>query len=110
MISSAGEQEPGANDPELILEFKGRRVSAEGKERAAVESIDPSTDPKCLDLKALDSEGDVKKGSVFEAIYKIDGDTLTLAIHVGPEKKRPANFDAPKEERTILMVFKRVKD
>jgi uncharacterized protein (TIGR03067 family) len=110
MITSAGEKDQGANPPEEYLVFKGRRLSFEGKERADVDSIDPSTNPKCLDIKAIEDQGPIKKGMVFEAIYKIDGDTLTIAIHIGEEKKRPANFDQPKEEQTMVMVFKRVKD
>lgn len=110
MITSMGEKEPDTNDAGMILEFKGRRVSAEGKEQAEVAAIDPATDPKCIDLSVLMDEGSLKKGTIFEGIYKIDGDTLILAIHASEGKSRPANFDAPKEERSVVIVLKKVQE
>ena len=44
-----------------------------------------------------------------EAVYKIDGDTLTISVCL-LEKKRTTNFDKPKEGGTILVTLKRIKD
>jgi len=94
---------------DLTIEFKDRIVIVQGEEHATVSSLDPATNPKCLDLKSLRDLGAMKKGDVLEAIYKLDGDTLTVAIHIAADKKRPANFDAPKEQGTLLIVFKKMK-
>jgi len=104
-VASEGERDRSA-DPDGVLEFKGHKVHAEGKEAGEVAALDPSTDPKCLDLKI--NEGPFK-GTVAEAIYKIDGDSLTISVCV-TEKKRPGSFDKPKEAGTILVTLKRIKE
>jgi uncharacterized protein (TIGR03067 family) len=104
-VASDRERDRSA-DPDGVIEFRGHKVIAEGKEAGAVAAIDPTTDPKCLDLKI--DEGPAK-GMVAEAVYKIDGDTLAIAVCV-LGKQRPANFDPPKEAGTFLITLKRIKD
>ena len=101
---------PGAN--EGTIEFKGQKMIVDGFELAEVSALDPGVDPKCLDFKAVIEKGEIAKGMVYETIYKIDGDTLTWAIYIGADKKRPANFDAPTEKDAgmVLATFKRVKE
>ena len=72
--------------------------------------LDPAVDPKILDIKSLVDKGPITKGTVIEAIYKLDGDTLTLVGYAGEEKKRPANFDPPKDDGVGMWVLKRVKE
>ena len=102
----------GEKEFEMVLEFKGRKVFFEkqAKFEFEVSALDSTTDPKCLDLTNLVERGPVPKGLVLEAIYKLDGDTLTMAGHAGEEKKRPANFDPPKDKGTGMWVLKRVKE
>jgi uncharacterized protein (TIGR03067 family) len=108
-ITSAGEQEP---PEERVIEFKGRKMSLVKGEKIELEisSLDPTTDPKCIDLKNVTKTGPIPEGFVIEGIYKLDGDTLTMAGYAGEAKKRPANFDPPKEEATGIWVLKRIKD
>ena len=82
--------------------------SEEVRERAVIIALDPSTDPKILDLKTI-PRNPKREGSVVEGIYKIDGDTLVLVTYVGRDKKRPADFDVPKETETFVWTLKRVK-
>jgi uncharacterized protein (TIGR03067 family) len=110
MIRADGEMEAGPNDPVPVLEFKGRKILADGKEVGEVATLEPSADPKCLDVKTLMRSGEVPEGGTIETIYKFDGDALTLAVYLGEGKKRPANFDAPKEAGTVVIVLKRVKE
>lgn len=93
-------------DPELLLEFKGRRWVLNGVEKAEIVALDPKTDPKCIDLKSLEKARGV--GVVDEAIFKIEGDTLSVSLYQGQGKNRPSSFETPKEKDTILLVFERV--
>lgn len=110
LTSTEGEREATAVEAELLLEFKGKLMRIGGKEIAEVRALDPGVDPKCLDFKAVAGMGEIKEGTVYESVYKIDGDTLTWAVYVGAGNKRPANFDAPKDAGTFVVVLKRVKD
>jgi uncharacterized protein (TIGR03067 family) len=105
----------GEREPEVVVEFKGRKLSLDMKEKKenfefSVTALDPSTDPKCIDFTVLVEKGPLAKGTVIEAIYKLDGDTLTLVGYAGEGKKRPANFDPPKDEGAGMWVLKRVKE
>lgn len=103
---TADDERDRSGDATAVVEFKGQKVFAEGKELGAVTALAPSTDPKCLDMKV--DEGPAK-GMVVEAIYKIDGDAMTISVFVG-EKKRPANFDKPKDAGAMLVTLKRIKE
>jgi hypothetical protein len=52
----------------------------------------------------------IRKGQELELVYKIDGDTLTVAMCLGGGKKRPTSLDPPKEGGIRLTVLKRVKE
>jgi uncharacterized protein (TIGR03067 family) len=100
-------------DKEIYIEFKGRKliVTDDGKEMEffEVSALDPSTTPKLLDLKSLVDMGPIAKGMVFEAIYKLDGDDLTIAIYIGEGKKRPEKFESEKDSMVVVVTLKREK-
>jgi uncharacterized protein (TIGR03067 family) len=103
----------GPNDKELIGEFKGMKWILGGVEeksrveKAEVCALDTKTDPICIDFKSLEkSRGD----AIDEAIYKLDGDTLTICLYQGQGKQRPTTFDIPKDKGTVLVVMKRLKE
>jgi uncharacterized protein (TIGR03067 family) len=105
-IECAGKKSE-AEDPDakLVLEFTGRKWIFDGQEKEEIIALDPTTSPKCMDLKSVEKE---RKGQVEEAIYKIDGDTLTICWYQGKGKQRPTRFEAPAEQPdTILAVFKK---
>jgi len=90
-----------------VLEIKGVKWIFTGKEKGEFVAIDPKADPKRFDIKSVE-EG--RNGQVDEAIYKIEGDTLTVCLNQGKEKQRPARFKTgPDQPGTILAVFERVK-
>jgi uncharacterized protein (TIGR03067 family) len=102
-----------AGDKEVFLEFKGRKVvatlDAKELEFFEVASLDPSTTPKLIDLKSLVDMGPISKGSVYEAIYQVDGDDLSIAIYFGAGNKRPAKFESEKDSMVVVVTFKREK-
>ena len=66
-------------------------------------SIDPTKDPKTLDLTPTDG----KDPDVSLGIYKLEGDTITLCRNGVPgDFARPREFKAESEE-VILVVWKR---
>jgi len=107
-------QERAADDNNVVVEFKDRKLvvkenDQEAKEFFDVAALDPSTTPKILDLKALVDEGPLAKGTTYEAIYKLDDDTLTLAIYAGPDKKRPEKFESAQGSGVVVVTMKREK-
>ena len=72
--------------------------------------MDSATDPKCLDFKARVGSGLFKKGSTYESVYKLDGDTLTWAVYTGRGKNRPTAFDRPTDAGVKVLALNRIKE
>lgn len=65
--------------------------------------VDPTKTPKTIDRL---SDGGK---SVTRGIYKLDGDTLTVAFSPTNNADRPTAFESVKGSPTILSVYKRTK-
>ena len=96
-------------DEDVSIEFKGRTLLLKGQELLEVTGMDTTTDPKCIDFKAIAESGPISKGTVFEGIYKIDGDTFTLALFEDGGTNRPTKFESAKGSKVILVTFERQK-
>jgi len=110
--SSEGEAELKDLNLEAFLVIEGTKLtmSARNKsETAEITDLDPSTDPKCIDLTEIRPG---RPDQFTEAIYKIDGDTLQIAMSPVKEgnKFRPTSFDKPTERRVVVWILKRVKE
>ena len=108
VVAEGKEIEPTMNGVDLVVEFKGRTFLFLGEELFEVAALDPSTDPKLLDFKALKDMGEITKGSTYEAIYKLDGNDLVLALSTGTTN-RPSKFESEKDSKTVVVTFKREK-
>ena len=62
--------------------------------------------PKAMDLTV--AEG-ADRGQVFAAIYKLDGDTLTVCRNIKPGVDRPAEFGTKPDTGLMLVVWERHK-
>jgi uncharacterized protein (TIGR03067 family) len=111
VVVNGNEEKEGGK--EVFIEFKSRKVivTDDGKEMEFFEvaALDPSVTPKILDLKALMDTGPLKKGTIYEAIYKLDGDDLSFAIYIGEGKKRPEKLESEKDSNVVVVTFKREK-
>ena len=108
-VTNGEEETPKAGDQDVAIEFKGRKLLMNGNHIMDVAAIDHSTDPKCLDLKAVVDMGGIRKDTVYEAIYKLDGKTLLLALHVEGGSNRPAKFESAKDSKVVVVTFEREK-
>jgi uncharacterized protein (TIGR03067 family) len=94
----------------LVVEFKGDTIDFAGAATGVVVTLDPATEPKCLDFKVRVGSGLLKQGSTYESVYQRDGDSLTWAFYHGRGKNRPTAFEKPTDPGVIVMVFNRVKE
>ena len=98
-------------------EVKGGQVVFKGDEMTLKEGADdknpwkfrvklyPSQNPKALDATALNQE---HKGPVSTAIYRLEGDTLTICSSNDPDKnERPKEFESKEGSKVILLTLKR---
>jgi uncharacterized protein (TIGR03067 family) len=108
IVTGQGEETPMKDGTEVLLEIKGRKFLLGEAEIFTIPALDPSTDPKCIDLKATNDMGEVRKGDVYEGIYKFDGDTLVIALNLDG-KSRPAKFEAEKDSKVIVATLKKEK-
>ena len=79
-----------------------------GRERKQTFKLDPGKTPKEIDLTALDGQ---EKGTTAAAIYKLDGDRLTICLpyFAKDPSVRPTEFKADKGGDFMLLTLERVK-
>jgi uncharacterized protein (TIGR03067 family) len=67
--------------------------------------LDPSTTPKCIDLKV---EAGSLKGAVLEGVYEARKDELKLCLYFARgTRNRPAEFETKAGSNRVLLVLKR---
>ncbi len=69
-------------------------------------TIDPTKNPKEIDIKLLDGP---EKGKWVKGLYRIDGDTLVICS-ADPGEDRPKEFKVAKGSNSVLITFKRIKE
>jgi len=94
----------------FTADFLTRRKGGKLESRAGYK-LDPSKSPKWLDMTGAT---DGKEQSV-PALYKLDGDTLTLCFRTdykkkpNEDRKRPEKLDGGEGTEQVLMALKREK-
>ena len=97
-------------EPLKVLKFEitdgGKYTASHGEEiDAGTFTLDPTKTPKAMDVKPT---GGPLKGKLVKAIYKIDGDVLTICYdHNGGD--RPTAFESKPDTTTLLVAYKRTK-
>jgi uncharacterized protein (TIGR03067 family) len=68
-------------------------------------TADPGKTPKEMDIKAT---GGPLGGQTVKAIYKLDGDTMTICYDLGGGE-RPTKFETKADTKLFLAVYQRAK-
>ena len=63
--------------------------------------------PKAMDLTIAEGP---EKGNVFRAIYKLEGDKLTVCRNIKPDLERPSEFATKPDTGLMLVVWQRLVD
>jgi uncharacterized protein (TIGR03067 family) len=101
-------------------QIKGNRITAIVNKNplASYElKIDPTKKPKTIDRAMMLPESfgskKLKPGTPNYGIYEVDGDTMKMCYYFyageDKDKKRPADFTAPKDSNRLLYILKREK-
>ena len=69
-------------------------------------TVDPAKKPKEMDVKP---NGGPNKGQTVKAIYKLDGDTLTMCYDHDKSENRQTKFESKEGTRVLLITYKREK-
>ena len=87
------------------MTFKDGIVTVKTKEKdeKGTYKIDPSQKPKTIDVK---EDG---KDKVYQGIYKLEGDKLTICIPEQAGNKRPTEFTAKEGSKQMILQLKREK-
>jgi uncharacterized protein (TIGR03067 family) len=110
LVANEEEDTPTRDGADIFVTFKAHKVTIEGVNSFQITEIDPTTDPKVIDFKALEDKSGITKDTVYEAIYKLDGETLTIAVYIGAGNKRPQKFESPKDSSIMVITLKRTKE
>jgi uncharacterized protein (TIGR03067 family) len=94
---------------QLIIDTAGKTTAVQdGKPFiASTTKIDPTADPKTMDITFTLGPD---KGRTALAIYKLEGDTMTIC-RAAPGKDRPTKFSSkPGSGHTLMVYARRTKD
>jgi uncharacterized protein (TIGR03067 family) len=71
--------------------------------------IDPSRDPRQIDMELTKHRQADFKGKTVRGIYALDGDTLKLCLNSPDKAERPKEFNSPAGQDRAFITLKRVK-
>lgn len=107
-ISAVREGKPGP--PEVIATITRKVIgdhvtwSRDGKAFAGTTIVlNPNADPPAIDVLP---DGGASRGHRVLGIYKLEGDTLTIAM-ADADQPRPTSFESPPGARVTVQTFRR---
>jgi len=84
-----------------------------GKKREMSFKLDPTKDPKRIDLTVVSGEGGAffpggtDKGAIIRGIYRLKGDELAICMNTENDKEPPDNFTTKEDAAWVLYKMKR---
>jgi uncharacterized protein (TIGR03067 family) len=106
-IKLGGQDHPNKDQVGDTMTFKGDNMALDPFK--ATFKLDPSKDPKQVDFTIEEGPNEGEKGKVCLAIYKIDGDKLTIhSAHPGGDE-RPTGFESKEGQTSMVFTLERVK-
>jgi uncharacterized protein (TIGR03067 family) len=106
----SGKEDKEAGKYRLI--FKGDKFTLEYAGKAVAKGqikLDPSKNPKYIDLAIEKGKDDADKGKTIWGIYKVDGDKLTWCSVTSGMNDRPTEFEPKMGSPRLLMTLQRVQ-
>jgi uncharacterized protein (TIGR03067 family) len=101
-MESDGERRDAPDGDGATIVFEGDKLFVGGEEKFTFK-IDPTCDPKIIDVIRVDD-----KDQVLEGIYRFDGKKLTICLHgASAVKMRPLKFG---EESTMVFTLERPRE
>jgi uncharacterized protein (TIGR03067 family) len=97
-----GKAMPAKGRTLVFTEKEFTAFSGEKQGRTGTYTLDPSTDPKRIDVDRGGEDGKAL------GIYSLDKDELKLC-YAEPGAKRPSKFESKEGQRVFLLVLKRSK-
>jgi uncharacterized protein (TIGR03067 family) len=91
----------------ITLEIKDKNyiVKAGGQNDEGTLTISTSAKPLTMEITGTNGPN---KGKTYRAIYKLDGDTLTICYDLAG-KEYPKDFTSTKKSMQFLVVYQRSK-
>ncbi len=83
---------------------------SDSREQLATYTVDPSRDPKQINLTPKAREGTDQESPTLPGIYKIEDGKLIVCFSTDRNVERPTSFASEVGSRTILAVLERRKD
>jgi len=101
-----GKQVPAAKLEGTILRIKGDKyiVTVKDSKHEVTITLDPTKDPKAIDMAFPDGPNAPKIG---KGIYRIDGDTFVLCRAQSTEGERPTQFGTWPDTGVFMVTWKR---
>jgi uncharacterized protein (TIGR03067 family) len=110
-LEAGGEKAPAEAVKAFQIRIKGDKMAFNPKSenRESAFALDPEAKPKALDLTP--SDGPAKGKKLPCAIYRLEGDKLTICIDKeGQAGKRPTAFQTAAGDGFALLTLERVKE
>lgn len=105
-MASDGKERELPADEQIAVTVKGKVFTFGKFGDGEVTALDPTLKPKIVDFKMLRKP---ESGVTNEGIFKLEKDTLTIAVYLGEDTKRPTNFEIPEDAKTVRFTLKRAK-
>jgi uncharacterized protein (TIGR03067 family) len=97
-------------DPNEVFIFNGKNVQNKVGPKITDEfdlKLNLKENPKQIDLIPLKEPN---KGVPSPAIYKIEGNKLTICVNFAPGGKRPNAFESNQTNRNIILTMEKMED